>query len=138
MRGQVDLIDLQSMADGDYKYILNYQDHGIKDVYPVALKSKRVVEVAMSLIGMTIIEVASLSFLLKWPSFSIEMAAFLGIFKFIGPPIILHSDNGREFSNLAGMTGAKLTDDELGNVIDEIAKMWPGTYMVKGRYGSLF
>ena len=76
MRGQVDLIDLQSMADGDYKYILNYQDHGIKDVYPVALKSKRVVEVAMSLIGMTIIEVASLSFLLKWPSFSIEMALF--------------------------------------------------------------
>ena len=66
------------------------------------------------------------------------MAAFLGIFKFIGPPIILHSDNGREFSNLAGMTGAKLTDDELGNVIDEIAKLWPGTYMVKGRYGPLF
>ena len=33
MRGQVDLIDLQSMADGDYKYILNYQDHGIKDAY---------------------------------------------------------------------------------------------------------
>jgi len=43
--------------------------HGIKDVYPVALKSKRVVEVAMSLIGMTSIEVASLSF-------SIEMALF--------------------------------------------------------------
>ena len=44
----------------------------------------------------------------------------------------------QELSNLAGMTGAKLTDDELGNVIDEIAKLWPGTYMVKGRYGPLF
>ena len=33
---------MQSMADGEYRYILNYQDHGMKDVYPVALKSKRV------------------------------------------------------------------------------------------------
>jgi len=29
-RGQVDLIDLQSCADGSFKYLLNYQDHGIK------------------------------------------------------------------------------------------------------------
>eukprot|EP01043_Picozoa_sp_COSAG02_P108173 COSAG02_NODE_44194_length_368_cov_0.795539_1_plen_37_part_01 len=27
------------MADGEYRYILNYQDHGMKDVYPVALKT---------------------------------------------------------------------------------------------------
>ena len=29
-RGQVDLIDLQSIADGPYKWLLVYQDHGIK------------------------------------------------------------------------------------------------------------
>ena len=29
-RGQVDLIDFQSMPDGDFKFLLNYQDHGIK------------------------------------------------------------------------------------------------------------
>ena len=46
----------------------------MKDVYPVALKSKRVVEIAIALIN---------------------------IFKFLGPPLILHSDNGREFSNIA-------------------------------------
>ena len=39
------------MADGEYRYILNYQDHGMKDVYPVALKSKRVVEIAIALIN---------------------------------------------------------------------------------------
>ena len=29
-RGQVDLIDLQSIADGDFKWLLVYQDHGVK------------------------------------------------------------------------------------------------------------
>ena len=29
-RGQVDLIDFQSCPDGSFKYLLNYQDHGIK------------------------------------------------------------------------------------------------------------
>ena len=29
-RGQIDLIDFQSLPDGDYKFLLNYQDHGIK------------------------------------------------------------------------------------------------------------
>ena len=42
---------MQSMADGEYRYILTYQDHGMKDVYPVALKSKRVVEIAIALIN---------------------------------------------------------------------------------------
>ena len=42
VRGQVDLIDLQSSADGKYKWLLVYVDHGIKlcDVRP--LTSKRV------------------------------------------------------------------------------------------------
>ena len=29
-RGQVDLIDFQSCPDGQFKFLLNYQDHGIK------------------------------------------------------------------------------------------------------------
>jgi hypothetical protein len=30
VRGQVDLIDFQSMPDGLFKYLLNYIDHGLK------------------------------------------------------------------------------------------------------------
>ena len=30
MRAQVDLIDFQSSPDGQYKFLLNYQDHGTK------------------------------------------------------------------------------------------------------------
>jgi hypothetical protein len=30
VRGQVDLIDFQSMPDGAFKYLLNYIDHGVK------------------------------------------------------------------------------------------------------------
>lgn len=29
-RGQVDLVDLQSCPDGEFKFLLNYQDHGLK------------------------------------------------------------------------------------------------------------
>ena len=106
MRGQVDLIDLQSMADGEYKYILNYQDHGIKDAYAEPLKTKTVLEITFALIR---------------------------IWKIIGPPKILHSDNGREFSNLANMKGVALTEAELELVIEEIRWLWPGTMTVKGR-----
>lgn len=63
----------------------------------MAMKTKRVIEVAIALIK---------------------------IFTTIGPPAILHSDNGREFSNIAGQ-GFALSDDELGHVIDEIAGLWP-------------
>ena len=88
MRGQVDLIDLQSMADGEYKYILNYQDHGIKDAYAEPLKTKTVLEITFALIR---------------------------IWKFIGPPKILHSDNGREFSNLANMKVYGAVHRDLGH-----------------------
>ena len=30
VRAQVDLIDFQSSPDGQYKFLLNYQDHGTK------------------------------------------------------------------------------------------------------------
>lgn len=40
-RGQIDLIDMQSCKDGDYKFLLNYQDHGLKFYDNRPLTSKR-------------------------------------------------------------------------------------------------
>jgi hypothetical protein len=60
-------IDFQSMPDGDFVYIINYQDHGIKFVFSVPMTSKRASAVA---------------------------GAFLEIFTVIGTPLILQSDNG--------------------------------------------
>lgn len=71
-RCQVDLIDMQSQADGDFKFIMVYQDHLTKFVQLRALKSKRADEVAYHL---------------------------LDVFTILGAPCILHSDNGREFAN---------------------------------------
>lgn len=69
---QVDLIDMQSERDGDFRYILNYIDHFTKFVSLRALKSKRAEEVADVL---------------------------MDIFCERGAPTILHTDNGREFQN---------------------------------------
>lgn len=85
-RGQVDLIDMQTEPDKDYKFILNYQDHLTKFVFLKPLKSKRAAEVAYNL---------------------------LDIFCIIGAPNILQSDNGREFTaavinELADMFQAKI------------------------------
>lgn len=71
-RAQVDLIDLQSCNDKDFKFILNYQDHLTKFSVLRALRSKRAAEVAYHLID---------------------------IFTLFGAPSILQSDNGREFVN---------------------------------------
>ncbi|XP_044745145.1 uncharacterized protein LOC123307008 [Coccinella septempunctata] len=69
---QVDLIDMQSQADDQYKFILVYQDHLTKFIQLRPLKSKRAEEVAYVL---------------------------LDIFSIFGAPSILQSDNGREFAN---------------------------------------
>lgn len=71
-RCQADLIGMQSNPDGDYKFILNYQDHLTKFILLRPLKSKRAEEVAYQL---------------------------LDIFTIIGAPSVLQSDNGKEFSN---------------------------------------
>ncbi|XP_071056140.1 KRAB-A domain-containing protein 2-like [Onthophagus taurus] len=70
-RGQVDLIDLQSTPDRNYKWLLHYQDHGTKFSFLRPLTSKRAAEVAIEL---------------------------LKIFLEVGCPKILQSDNGREFT----------------------------------------
>lgn len=69
-RGQVDLIDFQSCPDGEYNWLLNYQDHATKFLHLRPLKSKHAVNVAEEL---------------------------LKIFFTFGAPAILQSDNGREF-----------------------------------------
>ncbi|KAM4707160.1 baculoviral IAP repeat-containing protein 1-like [Discoglossus pictus] len=71
-RCQVDLIDLQSYRDGEYQFIMVYQDHLTKFVQLRPLKTKRAEEVAYHV---------------------------LSIFLTFGAPAILQSDNGREFSN---------------------------------------
>ena len=71
-RGQVDLIDMQSMPDGNYKFIMNYQDHLTKFCVVESLTSKRAAEVAYKLLT--------------------------NVFLVFGAPHILQSDNGREFT----------------------------------------
>ena len=71
-RAQVDMIDMQSQPDGDYKWILVYQDHLTKFVQIRPTKSKQATEVAYNL---------------------------LDTFCTFGAPSVLQSDNGREFSN---------------------------------------
>lgn len=71
-RCQVDLIDMQSQADKEYKFIIVYQDHLTKFVLLRALTTKRDAEIAYKLSE---------------------------IFLTFGAPCILYSDNGRKFAN---------------------------------------
>ena len=70
-RGQVDLIDMQSMAKGSFKWIMVYQDHLTKFCVLRPLTSKRAAEVAYQLVD---------------------------IFLLFGAPAVLQSDNGSEFT----------------------------------------
>lgn len=70
-KGQVDLIDLELCPDGDYKWLLNYQDITTKYTSLRPLKTKQTVEIASELIK---------------------------IFLIFGAPYVLQSDNGREFT----------------------------------------
>lgn len=49
-RVQVDLIDMQSSKDGEYKFIFKYQDHVTKYTVLKLLKTKSAVEVCYNLI----------------------------------------------------------------------------------------
>ncbi|GFU16239.1 SCAN domain-containing protein 3 [Trichonephila clavipes] len=46
-RGQVDLVELQSIPDRNYKWLLHYQDHTTKFSFLRPLTSKRAIEVAL-------------------------------------------------------------------------------------------
>ena len=49
-RGQIDLIDFQSTPDGNFKWVMNYQDHATKYLYLRPLTSKRATEVSHELL----------------------------------------------------------------------------------------
>ena len=66
------MIDMQSEADGPYRFIMTYQDHFTKFVVLRALESKCAEEVGDKLFD---------------------------VFCDRACPTILHSDNGREFQN---------------------------------------
>ncbi|XP_068242335.1 KRAB-A domain-containing protein 2-like [Palaemon carinicauda] len=70
-RGQVDLIDMQSMSCKTFKWIMVYQDHLTKFCVLRPLTSKRAAEVAFQLAD---------------------------IFLILGAPVILQSDNASEFT----------------------------------------
>ncbi len=110
VRGQVNLINFQSMPDGVFHFLLNYIDHGIKILSSVPIVRKRASCVAYALIQ---------------------------IFTVYGPPMILQSDNGREFSG-AAMTARErrrhvgLDPAFLDEVIAELKLLWPDCRMVRG------
>ena len=90
-RCQVDLIDMQSQKDGEFRHILNYQDHLTKFVILKPLVTKQTIEVAKHLIE---------------------------IFCLFGCPLILQSDNGREFASA---------------VVKEVTESWPNCKLVHGK-----
>ena len=71
-RCQVDLIDMQSQPDDDYKFLMNYHDHQTEFVVLRPLYTKATLEVAHEVVD---------------------------LFCLFGNPHILQSDNGREFSS---------------------------------------
>ena len=90
-RMQIDLVDMQSCPDGKFKWVLNAQDHLTKYCHLRPLESKEAVGVAKEL--------------------------YL-IFSQFGCPIILQSDNGKEFRN---------------KVVRVLKVLWPGLQLVHGR-----
>lgn len=90
-RMQIDLVDMQSLPDGEYKWVLNAQDHLTKFSHLRPLKKKCMKEVAWEL--------------------------YL-IFCRCGAPVILQSDNGKEFRN---------------GLVKSLKLLWPGLEIVHGR-----
>ena len=44
------MIDFQSFPDGEYKFLLVYQDHGVKLPWIEAIKNKKTTTVALELV----------------------------------------------------------------------------------------
>ena len=108
VRGQVDLIDFQSMPDGQFKFLLNYIDHGIKKLMSIPLVAKRV---------------------------SAAAVALLTIFTEQGPPTILQADNGGEFSGSALDHKDRqvfLDYEYVDQIISEVKLIWPECHLVRG------
>jgi hypothetical protein len=108
VHGQADIIDFQSMPAGAFKFLLNYIDHGVKKLSCIPITSKRASCVAFALFT---------------------------IFTETGPPSVLQTDNGGEFSNHAhDYVGRRLVleDEFIDLVILELKNLWPECQMVRG------
>jgi transposase InsO family protein len=90
-RVQIDLVSFESIPDGKYRYIAHLRDHFTRFSWTCALSSKE----------------------------ASEVAAFLfSVFTVFGPPLILQSDNGREFT---------------AQVIYELIGLWKEIHIINGR-----
>ncbi len=49
-QGQVDLIDFQSMPNGDFRFLLNYINHGVKFLFSIPLTRKLASCIAVALL----------------------------------------------------------------------------------------
>ena len=87
----MDLIDMNSCPDNNFKYILHVRDHFSRYSWAKPLESKESVVIA---------------------------GVLYDIFCQFGPPIILQSDNGGEFTS---------------DVIKDLIKIWPSLKLIKGR-----
>ena len=96
------------MPDGLFKFLLNYIGHGVKKLTPIPLVAKRASSIAFAL---------------------------LTIFTEQGPPSILQTDNGGEFSGHAHNYVGRmivLEDEFIDLVIKELKNLWPECQMVRG------
>ncbi len=50
MHGEVDIVDFQSMPDGDFKFLLNYIDNCVKKLTCIPLVSKWALNVVLALL----------------------------------------------------------------------------------------
>ena len=90
-RLQVNLVDMHYRPDGPYKYICHARDHFSKFSWSSALPSKEAKEVA--------------GFLFE-------------LFTAFGPPTILQTDNGKEFT---------------AQIIRKLTEFWPTIQIINGR-----
>lgn len=109
-RGQIDLVDMQSLPDGPFRYIMHYQDHLSKFHFLRALKTKTAAEVAINLFK---------------------------IFIDFGAPQILQSDNGREFTakviQVIFIYSLNVGQYELSFFFQNLKNLWPELILVNGR-----
>ncbi len=98
-QGQVNLIDFQSMPNGNFCFLMNYIDHGVKFLFSIPLTHKHASCIAI---------------------------APLEVFTVVRPPMILQSDNWNEFNKAATTRKqvnefcgklVRLTDLELSEII---------------------
>jgi transposase InsO family protein len=90
-RIQIDLISYTHAPDGEYRYVLHMRDHFTRFSWTRPLFTKRAAEVA---------------------------TALFDIFCMFGPPCILQSDNGKEFT---------------ASLVKEVINLWPDITIINGR-----